>query len=90
MSDKSVSPIAGLAATTPRLEPGAVSVAQHTLIGLADTGPTVSVVVLAGPSDRRDGLRGPSRARADRDPDADHRERIPEAEPIERQLRCVV
>jgi amino acid transporter len=40
MSDKTA---VGLTATTPRLEPDAVSVAQDTLIGLADTGPTVSV-----------------------------------------------
>ncbi len=43
MSDQTVSPAPGLTADTPRLEPNAVSVAQDTLIGLADTGPTVSV-----------------------------------------------
>src|SRR5215469_1380609 len=42
MSDKTAPPVVGLAAA-PRLEPDAVSVAQDTLIGLADTGPTVSV-----------------------------------------------
>jgi amino acid transporter len=39
MSDQSVA----VQATSSRLEPDAVSVAQDTLIGLADTGPTVSV-----------------------------------------------
>jgi amino acid transporter len=43
MSDKTVSGVPGLMTTTARLEPNAVSVAQDTLIGLADTGPTVSV-----------------------------------------------
>jgi amino acid transporter len=35
--------IVGAPAATSRLEPNAISVAQDTLIGLADTGPTVSV-----------------------------------------------
>jgi amino acid transporter len=44
MTDQSASPIAGMApAATPRLEPNAIGVAQDTLIGLAATGPTVSV-----------------------------------------------
>ncbi len=44
MTDQTASPIAGMAPVhTSRLEPNAISVAQDTLIGLADTGPTVSV-----------------------------------------------
>jgi amino acid transporter len=44
MTDQTASPLAGMApATTARLEPNAISVAQDTLIGLADTGPTVSI-----------------------------------------------
>jgi amino acid transporter len=44
MTDQPASPIAGTTATTTsRLEPNAVSVAQDTLIGLADCGPTVTV-----------------------------------------------
>jgi amino acid transporter len=44
MTGQATSPTAGLApATAARLEPNAISVAQDTLIGLADTGPTVSV-----------------------------------------------
>jgi amino acid transporter len=43
MSDQTASPIAGLRGTEPRLEPNAISVAQDTLIGLADCGPTVTV-----------------------------------------------
>jgi amino acid transporter len=44
MTDQAASPIAGMASSTaPRLEPNAISVAQDTLIGLADTGPTLSV-----------------------------------------------
>jgi amino acid transporter len=44
MTDQTASPIAGAAApVASRLEPNAISVAQDTLIGLADTGPTVSV-----------------------------------------------
>jgi amino acid transporter len=43
MTDQTASTIKGKAATTARLEPDAISVAQDTLIGLADTGPTVSV-----------------------------------------------
>jgi amino acid transporter len=44
MTDQTVPPIAGMAPTsTARLEPNAISVAQDTLIGLADTAPTVSV-----------------------------------------------
>src|ERR1039457_5671704 len=43
MTEQTASPIAGMAPATSRLEPNAISVAQDTLIGLADTGPTVSV-----------------------------------------------
>ncbi len=44
MTDQSASPIAAMAPpTATRLEPNAIGVAQDTLIGLADTGPTVSV-----------------------------------------------
>jgi amino acid transporter len=43
MADQSAPAIAGTAPTTAGLEPDAISVAQDTLIGLADTGPTVSV-----------------------------------------------
>jgi amino acid transporter len=43
MTDQTASTITGTAPTTARLEPNAISVAQDTLIGLADTGPTVSV-----------------------------------------------
>jgi hypothetical protein len=43
MAEQSAPAIAGTAPTTARLEPDAISVAQDTLIGLADTGPTVSV-----------------------------------------------
>jgi amino acid transporter len=44
MTDQTASPIAGMApAAKSRLEPNAIGVAQDTLIGLADTGPTVSV-----------------------------------------------
>jgi len=44
MTDQAASPIAGMAATgAARLEPNAISVAQDTLIGLADTAPTLSV-----------------------------------------------
>jgi len=44
MTDPTVSTVAGAVGAPPaRLEPDAISVAQDTLIGLADTGPTVSV-----------------------------------------------
>jgi amino acid transporter len=44
MTDHTASPVVGgVTPTTARLEPNAISVAQDTLIGLADTGPTVSV-----------------------------------------------
>ena len=43
MTEQTASPIAGMAPATSRLEPNAISVAQDMLIGLADTGPTVSV-----------------------------------------------
>jgi amino acid transporter len=44
MTDQAAAAISGTAtAPTPRLEPDAISVAQDTLIGLADTGPTVSM-----------------------------------------------
>jgi amino acid transporter len=44
MTDQTASPVAGVApAPGSRLEPNAISVVQDTLIGLADTGPTVSV-----------------------------------------------
>ncbi len=44
MTDPTVSTMAGtVRAPSARLEPDVVSVAQDTLIGLADTGPTVSV-----------------------------------------------
>jgi amino acid transporter len=44
MTDQTGSTITGTAqATVSRLEPDAISIAQDTLIGLADTGPTVSV-----------------------------------------------
>ena len=43
MTDQVASTIRGSAQTPARLEPDAISVAQDTLIGLADTGPTVSV-----------------------------------------------
>lgn len=43
MTDQTASPVTGVAPATARLEPDAISVAQDTLIGLADTGPTVSV-----------------------------------------------
>jgi amino acid transporter len=44
MTDQTAFPMAGpAAASTSRLEPNAISVAQDTLIGLADTGPTVSI-----------------------------------------------
>src|SRR6202000_1664948 len=42
MSDRTMPPVA-TAAPPARLEPDAISVAQDTLIGLADTGPTVSI-----------------------------------------------
>lgn len=42
MSDRTIPPVATAAPLT-RLEPDAISVAQDTLIGLADTGPTVSI-----------------------------------------------
>ena len=42
MSDRTMPPVATTVAPA-RLEPDAISVAQDTLIGLADTGPTVSV-----------------------------------------------
>jgi amino acid transporter len=42
MSDRTMPPVA-TAAPPARLEPDAISVAQDTLIGLADTGPTLSV-----------------------------------------------
>src|SRR3984957_16785043 len=42
MTDQAAAAISGTA-PTPRLEPDAISVAQDTLIGLADTGPTVSM-----------------------------------------------
>ena len=42
MSDRTMPPVAATVAPA-RLEPDAISVAQDTLIGLADTGPTVSV-----------------------------------------------
>ncbi len=44
MTDQTAFPVAGTAPdATSRLEPNAISIAQDTLIGLADTGPTVSV-----------------------------------------------
>lgn len=43
MTDQTASPLATVQAPSSRLEPDAISVAQDTLIGLADTGPTVSV-----------------------------------------------
>ena len=44
MTDQTASPVAGVApAPGSRLEPNAISVVQDTLIGLADTGPTVSI-----------------------------------------------
>ena len=43
MTEQTALPIAGMAPATSRLAPNAISVAQDTLIGLADTGPTVSV-----------------------------------------------
>jgi len=43
MAEQSAPAIAGTAPTTAGLEPDAISVAQDSLIGLADTGPTVSV-----------------------------------------------
>src|ERR1700678_412880 len=42
MSDRTMPPVATTVAPA-RLEPDAISVAQDTLIGLADTGPTVSI-----------------------------------------------
>src|SRR6202451_588480 len=42
MSDRTMPPVATRVAPA-RLEPDAISVAQDTLIGLADTGPTLSV-----------------------------------------------
>ena len=48
MSDRTMPPVATTVAPA-RLEPDAISVAQDTLIGLADTGPTVSV---SSPSSR--------------------------------------
>jgi amino acid transporter len=42
MSDRTMPPVA-TAVSPARLEPDAISVAQDTLIGLADTGPTLSV-----------------------------------------------
>src|ERR1700683_2108592 len=42
MSDRTMPPVATTVPPT-RLEPDAISVAQDTLIGLADTGPTVSI-----------------------------------------------
>src|ERR1700728_2933768 len=42
MSDRTMPPVA-TAAPPARLEPDAISIAQDTLIGLADTGPTLSV-----------------------------------------------
>jgi hypothetical protein len=42
MSDRTMPPVT-TAAPPARLEPDAISVAQDTLIGLADTGPTVSI-----------------------------------------------
>src|ERR1700722_15317025 len=56
MTDQTASPVAGVApAPGSRLEPNAISVVQDTLIGLADTGPTVSisfslVLLIAAPS----------------------------------------
>ena len=43
MTDQTASTISGTDSTTALLEPNAISVVQDTLIGLADTGPTVSV-----------------------------------------------
>jgi len=44
MTDQTASPVARVTSTpATRLEPNAISVVQDTLIGLADTGPTVSV-----------------------------------------------
>ena len=42
MSDRTMPPVAATVAPA-RLEPDAISVAQDTLIGLADTAPTLSV-----------------------------------------------
>src|ERR1700689_4474882 len=42
MSDRTTPPVAPTVAPA-RLEPDAISIAQDTLIGLADTGPTLSV-----------------------------------------------
>src|ERR1700734_2146751 len=42
MSDRTMPPVATTVAPA-RLEPDAISIAQDTLIGLADTGPTLSV-----------------------------------------------
>jgi amino acid transporter len=43
MTDQTASPLAGVGAPAERLEPNAITVVQDTLIGLADTGPTVSI-----------------------------------------------
>ena len=43
MADQTAPAVMGTAPTATQLEPDAVSVTQDTLIGLADTGPPVSV-----------------------------------------------
>ena len=75
---------------TSRLEPNAISVAQDTLIGLADTGPTVTVLFTLVALVVASCVRGSADAGDHRDSDADHRQRLPAAEPVERQLRRLV
>ena len=77
-------------AAASRLEPNAISVAQDTLIGLADTGPTVSISFSLVVADCRHRVRRTAGPADYRDSDADHRERLPAAEPVERELRRVL
>src|ERR1700743_2692131 len=79
------------------LEPDAINVTEDTIIGMAASAPAASVgltlAALAGAhayGGRPHRLRQRPDHHPHRDPDADHRQRLPQAEHVERQRWGVV
>ena len=88
MSDQAVVPAFVPPAPAGQLEPDAIGVTQDTVIGMASVRPGRVDRADPGRAGRGDRLRQRPDHPADRDPDADHRQRLPAAEPVERQLRA--
>ena len=87
MTDQSAAAPGTAPSPAARLEPDAIGVAQDTVIGMASSAPaaTVGLSLFALVAAHR--LRQRADPDPDRDPDAHHRELLPAAEPVERQLR---